>query len=319
MSKDTAFRLNFAKNVAIASAGIVQLSLLIVIGIIDEPFIRAQSAAAAPPKFEVVSVKPCNYDLAARGGRGSSGSPSPGRLRLDCRTVKDLIQFAYVTFANAEGHSPWVVESTQVEGGPAWISSDRYTIDAKPADHPASPEIMRGPMMQGLLEDRFKLKLHRETKQVPVYDLTVAKGGLKLQPSREGGCIPPSIYWAKAQLPARAPGQELCRVRQTATGGFVSLEAQSMSLGEFSKFIGGLGRPLVDKTGIAGLFDFHLVYSSAEVPAGPGGGVADPAMPDAPAPPSIFTALKDLGLKLEPARGNREFFVIDHVERPSEN
>jgi bla regulator protein BlaR1 len=104
-----------------------------------------------------------------------------------------------------------------------------------------------------------------------------------------------------------------------AKGGVVSLEAQSMSLGEFSKFIGGLGRPVVDKTGIAGLFDFHLVYSSDEAPAGLGGGVADSAMPDGSAPPSIFTALKDLGLKLEPARANREFVVIDHVERPSEN
>jgi uncharacterized protein (TIGR03435 family) len=305
-------------DTTLASAGIVQLSLLIVVGIIDEPFIRAQSAAVATPKFEVVSVKPCKDDLAARGGRGSSGSPSPGRLRLDCRTVKDLIQLAFLTFANSEGHSPWVVESTPIEGGPAWISSDRYTIDAKPED-PASPETMRGPMMQGLLEDRFKLKLHRGTKEVPVYELTVAKGGPKLQPSREGSCIPPSIYWAKAQLPARSPGQELCRVRQMAKGGLVSLEAQSMSLGEFSKFIGGSGRPIIDKTGIAGLFDFHLVYSSAEAPVGLGGGVADAAIPDAPAPPSIFTALKDLGLKLEPAKGNREFLVIDHVERPSEN
>jgi len=273
-----------------------------------------QPAPAPAAKFEVASVKPCKEADTLQGGRGASGGrSSPVRLRIDCQTVKDLIQSAYLRYANGEGHSPWVIASTRIEGGPAWINSERYMIDAKPEDATAQ-ETMRGPMMQRLLEERFQLKIHRETREAPVYELTVAKGGAKLQPAKEG-CIPASIAWATAQAQPRAPGQELCRVMVMPSGGLFTLDAQSMSLGDFSKLIGLSGRPVIDKTGIAGLFDFHLVFARDE--SAPGGG-ADTVAPD-PGGPSIFAALKDLGLKLEAGKGAREFLVIDSVERPSGN
>src|SRR5580698_1221154 len=84
------------------------------------------------------------------------------------------------------------VQLFQISGGPDWINSERYDIVAK-ADGSASGKQMTGPMLQTLLEDRFKLRFHRETKLLPVYELTVAKGGTKLKRSKEGGCIPFSM------------------------------------------------------------------------------------------------------------------------------
>jgi uncharacterized protein (TIGR03435 family) len=125
-------------------------------------------------KFEVASIRPCKADAVPEGGRkGGRESLSPGRLTLECHTVKSLIQMAYVLFANGSVHPRTVVP---MEGGPAWINSERYTIDAK-AEGTPSHGMMHGPMLQALLEERLNLKVHRETREIPVYVLTVAKGG----------------------------------------------------------------------------------------------------------------------------------------------
>ena len=173
-------------------------------------------------------------------------------------------------------------------------------------------------MLQTLLEDRFKLKIHHETREVPVYALTVAKGGLKLHPFQEGSCIPRDIASSIEQFPPQPfpelpPGQKYCAVTGTENGGNVTLEAIGMSIDSFIKYsLPGLDRPMVNKTGITGLFDFHLEFAPDEAP---GAGATGEA-----AGPSIFTALdRQLGLKPELAKAPSDFLVIDHVERPSAN
>jgi uncharacterized protein (TIGR03435 family) len=276
----------------------------------------AQSERAARPEFVVASVKTCrdgNSALDKRGGGG--GESSPETLHLDCSTVMDLINGAYVLFANGHvnprSHVP-------IEGGPAWINSVRYQINAK-ADSARGQGMMRGPMLQTLLEDRFKLKIHHETREVPAYVLTVAKGGLKLHPFQEGSCIPLDFAHFVEQFPPQPfpelpPGQKYCLGGTTAQGANVALEAKGMSLDSFIKYsLPGLDRPVVNKTGITGLFDFHLEFAPDETT----GATATPPEVEGL---SIFAALeRQLGLKLEPAKAPGDFLVIDHVEKPSAN
>src|SRR5579871_1783725 len=138
---------------------------------------RAQDAAT---KWEVVSVRPCESGDAGRGGgKGSrgSGSPpgnSPGRLTLPCRPAMAFIDDAYSRFAS--GHLA-MGPRQRVEGAPSWLQSERFTITAK-AEGTPHQEMMRGPMLQAILEDRFQLKIHRETREIPVYELRAAKDGI---------------------------------------------------------------------------------------------------------------------------------------------
>ncbi|MDR3698822.1 MAG: TIGR03435 family protein [Candidatus Sulfopaludibacter sp.] len=281
----------------------------------------AQSAVqpghAVRPKFVVASIKPCRGGSSApeRKGGGGGGEFSPGTLRVDCSTVMDLIEGAYVLFAN--GHvNPR--SRAGVEGGPAWIHSDRYQIDAK-ADGAKGQGMMRGPMLQTLLEDRFKLRLHHETREVPAYALTVAKGGLKLRPFQAGTCIPRDFARFFEQFPPQPfpelpPGQKYCGGGVAVKGAIATLDATAMSIDDFFKYsLPALDRPVVNKTGITGLFDFHLEYASDEPR---GAGATSPEV----AGPSVFDALeRQLGLKPELAKARGDFLLIDHVERPSAN
>ena len=297
---------------------------------------QSQTKTALGPKFEVASIKPCKTDN-ADGRRSGGENLSPGRLHLDCSTVKDLVQMAYVLFANGFVNPPWS-RSVPIEGGPAWINSDRYEIDAK-AEDSQSQGTMHGPMLQALLEDRLKLKTHRETREAPVYALTVAKGGPKLKQFEEGSCTPVDFTRFFAQFPPpeldpdvnycggiNPDGRRWLGVLSTMKGPNAVYEARGMNLDDFFKiFVRGLDRPVIDKTGITGRFDFHLEFELAEttplVRGGDPGGTPPAAFPDDPnRGPSIFTAIQEqLGLKLESATGLGEFFVIDHVEKPSGN
>jgi uncharacterized protein (TIGR03435 family) len=225
-----------------------------------------------------------------------------------------------------------------VEGGPAWIHSARYQIEAK-ADGPQSQGMMQGPMLQALLEDRFKLKIRREARDVPAYALRVAKGGPKLHPFQEGSCTPLDLkileQFPPTRFPELPPGESYCGGADPdggrwvfATGRMkgpnVTLEARALSIDEFIKHSLGhnLDRPVINQTGIAGRFDYHLEFAPDETVAEPrdDGPGAPGATPSEAAGPSIFTALqRQLGLKLEPARARGEFLVIERVERPSGN
>jgi uncharacterized protein (TIGR03435 family) len=272
--------------------------------------IWAQPAAKfeVAPKFEVAAINRCESAVGGgAGGRADLGTggvaPTPGRLRTNCQTVAALIRSAYVRYAEGRNNGPLAVP---LSGGPTWINSERYDINAK-ADGNPSKEVMNGPMLQALLEDRFKLRIHRETKEVPVYVLIAAKNGSKLHPFVEGSC-------SDGQDGKPRCGLGGIRVQ----GPILTLEARKIGLAEFSQnILSVLDRPVIDKTGIAGLFDFRLEFVPDETtPALPRLRLSD----DSPAGPSIFTAMQEeLGLKLEPAKGPGEFLVIDSVERPSEN
>src|SRR5581483_5569747 len=135
---------------------------------------QAMTRPADTPKWEAVSVKPCAPNSP------SHGSVSPGRLTLECQNVWFLVQSAYLLWAkNGAPAFPGAI-NIPIDGGPAWIKSAQYTITGK-AEDAVKPGVMQGPMLQALLEDRFKLRLHWETREIPAYALTVAKSGARLQ------------------------------------------------------------------------------------------------------------------------------------------
>jgi len=201
-----------------------------------------------------------------------------------------------------------------ISGAPSWAESELYDVNAK-AEGAPTREIMQGPMMQALLEDRFKLKLHRETKSVPVYSLVQSGRSLKIRVFVEGSCVP--VDQSTFPPPPATPNS--CHARGRREGDMQIVDAQAMTVAEFAKvFLNGvMDRPVIDNTGIAGKYDFHLEYAIDQstprfnAPDGPAGDRTGP---------SIFTAVQEqLGLKLESTRGPGEALVIDHVERPSEN
>jgi uncharacterized protein (TIGR03435 family) len=267
----------------------------------------AQSAVR--PTFEVASIK-LSKDCDAGPVAGSR--PPAGRLNEKCMPVESFIQSAYVWFANGRMNSS---RTAPLEGAPGWVSSDLYEINAKAEGSPRQ-EMLRGPMLQVFLEDRFKLKLHRESRETAVYALTLAKSGPKLKPFREGSCIPLDVN----DIGPRAQGQPpRCRsgFRPDGLTGNTTLQAQAMSLDEFSKFLGiALDRRVIDKTSMQGIFDFRIEFMPDEsTPMLFGRGYVG-----SPGGLSIFSAIQEqLGLKLEKDKGPVEFLVIDHIERPSEN
>jgi uncharacterized protein (TIGR03435 family) len=298
MTNRIALRLNVAKKAALAAAATVTVALPLFVGAM-----RAQSPAEKP-KFEVASVRSCKAGEpapggGAKGGRGGgSESTSPDRLILPCLPLRLFIMMAYIDFADGKFNSK---HDLRLEGGPG-LDGDRYTINAKAEGTPGQA-IMRGPMLQALLEDRFKLKIRLETREIPLYALTVAKGGLKLQPTAEGSCVPRDR--TKFPMPPLEPGETPCGVgvMMSRTGGPATIFGTGATMTELSRMLGASGRPVIDKTGIEGSFDFRLKFSKDD---------------DGEAP-SIFTVLQDIGLKLEPIKGPREFLVIDHIEKPTEN
>ncbi len=275
-------------------------------------WLHAQPVSSpATPKFDVVSVKRCKPGVTVSGGS------SPGRLHIGCGILANvdntgLIQLAYNRYAGGQLTSFGIIP---IEGGPDWIHSETFEIDAK-TDGDPSFQMMEGPMMRAVFEDRFKLKIHRETRQGPVYELILGKGSPKLKPLREGTCTPVLIGHT---LPPVAPGQHYCR-------NLVSPRSVDFEGGTLAMLAGLLAlildRPVIDKTGITDYFAIQLRFSpddsapSRTAPADPGA----PATVRDPDDPGIFQAIQEqLGLKLVPAKGPVDVLVIDHIERPSEN
>jgi uncharacterized protein (TIGR03435 family) len=260
------------------------------------------SLYAAPqeaPAFEVASIK---RDVS--GERGGMFTCVPN-CHLERMTLRDLVVFAYR------------VHDFQVTGGPGWIDSDRYNIDAKGEGPPSFSQeyvTLQYRRLQTLLRDRFHLTIHRETKELPVYELTVAKGGPKLQT--------PNCVQREAGDFTIAPGKYCGLMGGAMAAG--RLQASSTNMANLANFLSSmLSRTVVDKTGIAGEFDFQLTFTP-DTPAVPSPDAAGPRPAGGAAAadlgPDIFAAMQEqLGLKLESAKGPVEILVIDSVERPSEN
>ncbi len=284
---------------------------------VKPPAAEPTAQPATRPRFDVVSIKPCKAGVTS-GLQVLGGDSSPGRLRIGCGILADtdnigLIQVAYNRYASGRLTSMKVIP---IEGGPDWIHSERYEIDAKSDGHP-SILMMEGPMMQTILEDRFNLRLHRETRQGPVYELALGKGSPKLKPLQDGSCTP---VVTGSPLPLLQDGQHLCRNMVSPHG---SVDIEGGTLSTLADLLGMVvDRPVIDKTGITSYFEIHLVFSADEsappqpAPADPGA----PATVRAPDAPGIFHAIQEqLGLRLVPAKGPVDVLVIDHIERPSEN
>jgi uncharacterized protein (TIGR03435 family) len=277
----------------------VVLALLIA-GVPTAVSLRA-AQQEAQPAFDVASIKRTSpgIDPGPRYGLGP-------RTHVESATLKDLVLLAYD------------VKDFQVSGGPGWTNSDRYDIDATVEGEsrgtgPAYRTLILR-RLQTLLQDRFKLAVHRETKELPIYELVVAKGGFKLQPVKEGSCVP---FDAEK---FRAPGSN--PMNFCGYGGFGRgfYEASTGTMADLAYALPMVvGRTVVDKTGIMGVFRIHLTFQFVSPPAAPPDAAGNPTPAD-DAGTSIFTALQEqLGLKLESSKGPVEVLVIDHVEKPSEN
>ena len=281
----------------------VVAALPLVINLLIAPLSHAQSTPARPA-FEVATIK---LDSGCVGDRQDEKF-SPDRVSVTCVRLRNLIQAAYGTFANGPQSNP---RHLQILGAPGFVDTDQYDINAKATGN-APMDQMFGPMLQVLLEDRFHLKLHRESRDSPIYALTVAKGGLKLQPTLEGSCVPLDLNHAGE------PSPNFCgRMTGRANGINVIDDAYGMSMAEIAgRFLSNrLDRAVIDKTGLPGMYDAHLEFARDNAGADRGA-----AVPTTETGASIFTAVqKQLGLKLSPDKGPVEVLVIDHVEKPSEN
>ncbi|MGA2736593.1 MAG: TIGR03435 family protein [Bryobacteraceae bacterium] len=277
----------------------------------------AQSPAATgtpPPAFEVVSIKPNKT-----GGGGVMLRMAPGgRFTANNITVKFLLEEAY--------H----VKDSQISGAPSWLDTEHYDIEAKAEDSAEDQDKKAGPeerrakqmlMLQAMLADRFKLALHHETKELPIYALVVAKNGPKLHES------PAAPDDAPPPMPMKPDGpQPRGSIRMNGRG---DLSLNAVGLDMFAEVLSRqLGLLVANKTGLSGKYDFTLKWTPDEgqgqMFGGPGGGPGGPPRDAAPPPdasgPSIFAALQEqLGLKLESQKGPVDTLVIDHIDRPSEN
>jgi len=207
------------------------------------------------------------------------------------------------------------VKDHQLFGAPAWIDSDRFDIAAKAERNPLGSQ-MAGPMLLPVLEERFRLKFHRETRRLPVYALTLARARLKLQPAKEGTCQHWSLDTPPIPMVIDQKQSTFCGFRGFGFEGTDQLlEMPGSNMTELSLALSkALRQTVIDKTGLPGEFDIKLRWSREAMTATPD---SDSAAINTG--PTLFNALQQLGLKLESTRGPVEVVVIDHVEKPSAN
>lgn len=240
-------------------------------------FVSLTAQTTAPSSFEAASIR-LHIDAPGNGSDGLKPQVGPGLLVLRNEPLLVLI------------HDAYDVPRVQIEG-PGWLSVSRYDITAR-ASGPANEAQMRL-MLQKLLADRLGLKLHRETRAVPVYTLTLAKGGPKFPESPTEGTF-----------------------QIEHTNSFV-LRAHHARLADLAQGISDeIGRPVVDQTGLTGRYEIEMNLTPYVTKAGEGG---NPGQLDIMS--ILFTGLQEiLGLKLESGKASVDVLVIDHVEKaPTEN
>lgn len=279
----------------------------------------SQTLAPVKPSFEVVSIKP-----SAPGGVRLTG-PRGDRYRVLGGRLRVLLTQAYQKVVNG-------LPAGQLEiiGGPSWIDADRYDIEATAdCSRGALPPEQLQLMIRSMLEDRFQLKAHMETRDLPIYNLVVAKDGPKLTraedqtplalPSPAQACSPVNATPGPPPTPPAASGS-LPRGRLATIpnpNGFILMQGVVPVTNLASALEVQLGQPVVDKTGIKGLYDFKFTFSSVGL-KGPQSTPLGTAPPADPAP-SIFSAMQELGLRLESVKGPVGVLVVDSVQKPTIN
>lgn len=255
---------------------------------------QAEGEAIKLPAFEVVSVRPD-----PRGQTGWMIGGTPDGYRAFGATMWMLVREAYGVF-----------EDGRISGAPSWFTSDKFSIEAKVAeqDEAAFKKLdynQRREMLQSILADRFKLSVHWEAKEMPIYALIVAKNGPKLHESAPD-----------PDAPGRAKGMGGLVKRGSphliVEGGTMEALARQLSF--------ATGRTVIDKTGLIGRYDYHLDWTP-ETFASPLMGATGFSAPASDSnAPSIFTAVQEqLGLKLDSQKGPVDVLVVDHAEKPSPN
>lgn len=297
-------KLNFKRKLMLSAAGLLTVATPVVLGLLHATQSRAQSqnAATTSAAYDVASIKP-----------NKSGTNTvrlmftPDGLSATNGTAQMLVDVAYG------------VENNQISGAPSWLNSERCDIEAK-MDRSTADELRKLDEEQRRVQTQKMLQallaLHRETKELPIYALVVAKDGPKLQEAKPGDTYPNGI-----KSPDGPAGAGMMFM------GREGLRAQGIPIENLVRHLSRqLGRTVVDRTGLTGKYDFTLKWTADERQAPmlrgaegtqPGsGGTSEPESSG----PSIFTAIQEqLGLKLESQKGPVEILVIDHVERPSEN
>lgn len=246
----------------------------------------------ASQKFEVASIKPSPPGQTRYGIR-----PAPGgeRYLASNVTLKTMITVAYR------------LKSEQVAGGPAWMDTEGFDMNAK-AERPSSMEELHA-MLQDLLADRFKLRFHRESREMPMYALTVDKGGPKLAPHEARSAGDP---WIEPKVDPSSDG----RLKTTWHATYAPMDFLAWRLSLF------MDRPVVDQTNLKGSYDFDLSFTQELPPppqSAPAGGVILPGPLDGSNSTIAESMRQQLGLKLERQKGPVDILVIDQAEKPVEN
>jgi uncharacterized protein (TIGR03435 family) len=263
------------------------VALVSIVGVLSPAASRAQSKTSSRLEFEVSSVRPNRSgDIRTTAVRPS---PAGGTYTADNQSVSQLIRQAYS------------LKPFQLEGGPKWIDDfgpDKYDIVAKAAGPVMKDQLLL--MLRTLLEDRFKLKYHFETRQLPIYALVVASKGV----------LGPNLRKSNADEPRLFP------IRQSP-GGMDAVNATMQDLAwSLSSFTAG--RLVLDRTGLADHFAFTLEFTPDAAALPRPAGIELP--PRVSSGPSLFQALPEqLGLKLESAKGPVEVLIVDSAEKPTEN
>lgn len=294
----SAHNLSFGRKLLVASAAMLAVAGALVIGVLNAPTARAQSAKSTPaakskgvtraeivsssaPRFEVASIRVSDPNAPHPGRLGSvQVVTSPGRLTSRNATLNELIKGAYA------------LQDYQISGGPAWVVSPGFDVQARGSDGENRDQLLL--MLRALLADRFKLAVHWEAKELPVYALVVAKNGPKFHAAKPGGRSVPTVdHMHLKDLPSLAT-----------------------YLSRLGSSPGQPGRPVLDKTGLTGDFDLDLdmkkVYAALELSGAP---PTNQQMYEA----TVNLVRDDFGLKLESQKGLVDVLVIDRAEKPSEN
>ena len=256
------------------------------------PALCAQTSPAKPlPKFEIVTVKRCVDSSNDPGG----GPNSDSRLTISCWNLAALINTAYVTYAGGKfrGNS----DPVRVEQLNGWASSQLWTIEAKAEGTPGQ-NMLRGPMLQKLLEDRFGLKVHTASRLEPAFSLTADPGGLKVK-RFAGGCTP-----VDPSHPPEIPIQHPCA--REARDTIASLDILAWMLHSMKPRL--LDAPVSNKTGLTGFYHFNMEPIIRL--AGQG---------HTPSFTAVSTAVQGFGLRLESTKAPSLYYVVDRVQQPATN
>jgi uncharacterized protein (TIGR03435 family) len=249
----------------------------------EPPPPAAPMAANANLVFEVATIKPANPEV-----RGQSLLVAPnGMFTTTNSTLNDLIAFA------------WGIHARQIVNGQSWLESERFDITAKPQQTGIPNVDQLRTMVQKLVADRFGLAMHTEKRELSAYVITVGKTGPKLSKNESGGNLP--------GFGGRGPG---------------AIGVRNSTMKEFAGFLQAriLDRPVVDQTGLSGKFDFTLEWRPDTTQLAPGASPPPQLSPEVESRSDLFTAIQEqLGLKLDASRAPVEVYVIDKVQKPSEN